>query len=622
MPPSTAQKTAGVQITIQVSSRDVEVGERIVVSITALSSKGEPSPSSPQLPVEGKAEINGPGLRTEFRMFTDGRTLQRQQGITATWTVIPLEEGTLTIGPGTFQVGGRTVSSERAVVRVRPASGNPRPSPPPSRSRSLPWPDPLDFDPFDWFRRRHDPGPDPDRDPFADLLEPQVPAELRVDRAPDPIGFARLDVVPKQVVVGEQVNLKIFAYGSRGPYSVGFATHPSTADFLSFPIEDHDIVPHRVPIGDRVFHAAKIREVALIPLTVGELTIGAAELLLNGRGYPATGPQGAFLAKSQPVTVRVVEPPLAGRPPGYVLGDVGRYTLEATVEPRTVRQGDFVSVVARLKGIGNVPSHLTPAEHQALEWLEPSVSGTVEAQGSTVGGERVFRWTVRAKQAGTIDLGVLRLPYYDAERRRYETASAELGTIEVLGNANAGSDESAAASTSGDEDVDELAPRQSLGPLARVQSPWTDHRFFWWALLGTPLSLPLLGLIDRSLQALWARRRKRASAAKTRIESLLADAGRRRKEGDLDGAAAAYERALHEAIEHATGIKSRGVLRERLAQTLEEQRLPRDVSEEVTAVIGDLESFRFTRQGDGNALTERAERMARTLLRRGPRRAA
>lgn len=621
--PSAAQGTpSGVQLTTQVSSRDVEVGERIVVSITALSSKGGASPSNPQLAVDGKVEINGPGLRTEFRMFSDGRSFERQQGLTATWTVIPLEEGTLTIGPGTFQIGGSRVSGERVIVKVRPASGTPRRSPPSGMSRGRSWPDPLDFDPLDWFRRRHPPGMDPDRDPFADLLEPRVPAELRVDRAPDPIGFARLDVVPKQVVVGEQVNLKIFAYGGRGPYSVGFAAQPSTADFLSFPIEDHDIASHRVPIGDHAFHAAKIREVALIPLEVGELTIGAVELLLNGRGYPATGPQGAFLAKSQPVSVRVVEPPLAGRPPGYVIGDVGRYTLDATVEPRTVRQGDFVSVVAHLKGVGNVPSRLRPAEHQALEWLEPSVSGTVEAQGSTVGGERVFRWTVRVKQAGTIDLGALRLPYYDAERRRYETASANLGTIEVLGNASAGSDESASESTTGNEDDQPLVPRSSLGPLAQAQSPWTDRRFFWWALLGAPLSLPILGLIDRSLQALWARRRKHASTAKPRIEALLTDAARRKKEGDLDGAAAAYERALHEAIELTTGVKSRGVLREQLASTLEKQKLPREASEEVTAVIGELESFRFTRQGDGHALTERAERIAKTLLRRGPHRRA
>src|SRR5690606_38778388 len=122
----------------------------IVVSITALSSQGGASPSHPQLSVDGKVEINGPGLRTEFRMFSDGRSFQRQQGITATWTVIPLEEGTVTIGPGTFQVDGRKVSGERVVVKVRPSSGTPRRSPPPSMSRGRSWPDPLDFDPLDW----------------------------------------------------------------------------------------------------------------------------------------------------------------------------------------------------------------------------------------------------------------------------------------------------------------------------------------------------------------------------------------------------------------------------------------------------------------------------------------
>ena len=78
---------------------------------------------------------------------------------------------------------------------------------------------------------------------------------------------------------GEQVTLRIYAYGGRGSFSVGFVTQPSTPDFLSYPIEQDDLVPHRVPIGGQVFHAAKLREVALIPLKTGQLEIDSSEFL-------------------------------------------------------------------------------------------------------------------------------------------------------------------------------------------------------------------------------------------------------------------------------------------------------------------------------------------------------
>lgn len=597
-----------VQVSTQVSAEQVEVGERIVVSVTALSSEGE-SPANPRLDVDGPAEVHGPSLRSEFRMFSDGQTLKRQQGVTATWTVTPTQAGKLTLGPGTFQVGGKTVRGERVPVRVIPATGAPRRTPPPRAGRSRAWPDPLDFDPFDWLRRRQPPGMD--LDPFEDLLEPKVPPELRIDRAPDPIGFARMDAVPQKVVVGEQITLRVFAYGGRGPFSVGFANQPSTADFLSFPIEQHDLVPHRVPIGDQVFHAAKLREIALIPLRSGELTIGGAELFLNGRGYPATGAQGGFLTRSAPIAVQVVEPPLAGRPPGYVLGDVGRYSLEANVEPRQVREGEFFSVVARLTGTGNVPSRLTPAEHQAFEWHEPVVSGEVEARGSSVGGERTFRWTVRAKQSGSLDLGELKLPYYDPLRRRYEIAHARLGAVEVLPSATPQPTEATPAPDEAAAPVDELDPRHALGPWARPTRPWTDHPAFWWALFGLPLAVPVLEALTRGTRAVLGFTRSSAPSAKAHVQRLLGEAEKQAQGGALGDAAASFERALAEAVRAATGLNPRSLLRDELVGALIAGGVDPEQSQEVTRLSRAWEEIRFT-GASGTDPTRLADLAART----------
>src|SRR5262249_51127490 len=113
---------------------------------------------------------------------------------------------------------------------------------------------------------------------------PPVPEEYRVDHALDPIAFLRATIAPKHPVVGEQVTLKLYAYGGRGLYNVGNLVDFTHADFLDYSSKDdgdtNDAV--RVPIGDNVFIARKVRELALFPLHAGRLVIGAANLTFQG----------------------------------------------------------------------------------------------------------------------------------------------------------------------------------------------------------------------------------------------------------------------------------------------------------------------------------------------------
>src|SRR5690606_25369981 len=124
-----------------------------------------------------------------------------------------------------------------------------------------------------------------------------------------------------------------------------------------------------------------------------------------------------LLRESQPLEVVVVEPPLDGRPAGYRLGDVGRYTLSATVEPKRVRQCDAVSVVAKLEGSGNLPPTLVLPRQRGVEWLEPSTTESIDTDHGVLRGQRTFSYVVKLDRPGKVDLGELTLPYYDPDRR-------------------------------------------------------------------------------------------------------------------------------------------------------------------------------------------------------------
>ena len=99
--------------------------------------------------------------------------------------------------------------------------------------------------------------------------------------------------------------------------------------------------------------------------------------------------------------------------------------------PTLARWSGEEEPTAQLKGVGNVPSHITPPEQNGIEWLEPSIRGEVEPKGTSVGGERTFRWTVRVDKVGEVDLGELSLPYFDPTTDRYEIARAVLGKLTV-----------------------------------------------------------------------------------------------------------------------------------------------------------------------------------------------
>src|SRR5437588_8963097 len=101
-------------------------------------------------------------------------------------------------------------------------------------------------------------------------------------------------------------------------------------------------------VGGRTYAVALLRKYALFPLRAGELEITPMRLRIGRSGDRLT----------ETLSVRVTEPPMDHRPPGYVVGDVGRFTVTTDVTPREVERGAAISVNVDVSGVGNVPSSL------------------------------------------------------------------------------------------------------------------------------------------------------------------------------------------------------------------------------------------------------------------------
>jgi hypothetical protein len=607
---------AEVNAQLAAASTKVEVGRPLRVELTVSSDEG--AAESPRLTIPTGLSLRGPSISTRFSTSINGWSATMRRELGATWEVTATKVGVYTIGPAQAFVDGKAVTTNTLTVEVV-AQGTLPPEPQPNnrrRPRSL-------FDDDDFFSNFPGMGR-PGRSPLDDLiarqadLYPEAPAEFQQATASDPTAFLVASVSPERAVVGQQVTLRIIAYGAVGRFRETDSREPRRPDFFSVPITESSEQQQMfsVRIGETDYLAVKVREFALFPLKPGKLEIGPMKMAFYGSNYISRSSGKPIERESQPVVIDVTEPPVTGRPLDYRLGDVGRFKLSATVDPRTVREGDSFSVIATLSGEGRLPESLSVPEQTGLEWLSPTITEQHKInKRRRLEGQRTFTYIVKATRSGTIDLGNLHVAYFDPGQAKYASASASLGKLVVEPAANAAQPGATVAPTPAPPDVklSELArPRVSLRPFTS-QNPWTKAAWLWPLMLGLPFAVVLAQLGGDRLR-LFLRRRDAARSSLSKRSIVELDAARKlHANNDESGVIASLERAIFLAIEDATGLKARGVLRDQLADELRGEGVDVTLARDLVQLLEALEAWRFTRQGDVGPLLDTAAKLVGQL---------
>ncbi|HYQ04214.1 MAG TPA: BatD family protein [Polyangiaceae bacterium] len=600
-----------LEVKTAVSSQRVSVNEPFIVQLVIMSDgQNGNAIGDVRLPLPPGMTAGPPSRSPQSQVSIINGQMSQRVGVTLSWTVTPSKLGSFRVGPPTATFGGERAQGNPIPVEVvagAPGGGQ-------QRQR-------RGFDPFNFFDPFGNGSPFPPgfnlKSPFDDdpseqqqPEEPSYPDELRVDKAADPIAFLRATISPNPVVVGQQVTLRVFAYGGRGQFSAESPNEPSHADFLTFDTAPDQVKAYLVPVSGIRFIAAKLRELPMFPLHAGTLRAGNMKMGFAGRGYPPSQSGGVLMRESNWVNLVVTEPPLDGRPPGYKIGDVGEYHIDATVEPRQVLAGESISVVARLSGIGNVPFKLQIPETRGVEWLEPALSEKMETPGGIVQGSRTFSYVVRMTEPGKIDLGEVSLPYYDPKKHAYAVARAKLGEIEVKANPNAV--KTKLEPKPNDRLAGVLRARDSLGAVPTAQRPLSDHAAFWAALLLGPFGVVFAGGALSFASRTRAKLRERGASLGAQLDAALREA-RELSAGDTQGAVAAVERALFLAIELKLNLKARAVLKSELRTALVERGLSSARAEALAQVLQDCDSLRFVGAGSGIDPRELSQRAAKNI---------
>ncbi|TKD08810.1 BatD family protein [Polyangium fumosum] len=603
------------QVTTRVSARKVEVGEPFSIQLSALVPPGEPMPSDPRLaPPAGATIQGGPAVGTSM-VSINGNT---RLGIDASWQLVSNAPGRVKIPAPSVLWSGKRFSGQAVEVEVVPSTGRSRR---PQSPFLLPG-GPGIFGQFG-FGGGHDPFADDDDD---DEPQPALDEKLELKTAPDPYVFVHARADKKEAVVGEQVTVSFYVY-QRVNVEMAPAHDASMTDFIRMSMISTPGFepPFRTRAGGKTYMARLIDRVALFPVRTGDLHVGPMTIKFSGQRV------GRLVDRSsEDIVVRVTEPPRAGRPPGYVLGDVGRFSLSATVEPRRLTQGGSIAVSVQVKGNGNFPQTLAVPARTGVEWLDPEKRESIGPQGAIIAGYRSFGYVVRIQEAGQVDLGKINLPYWDPSSKQYEVASVELGKVDVTPSAAPDPRSSASASPSAAPGADPAAPkgeadpfatlpapRATLGAFVAPSAPLFDGASLYVVIAAPPLAYGMLAAAAAGARRLRSRRAAGASSPERLANVALDEADQARERGDTKALSAAVERAIHHAIKAATTLESRGILLDDLATELEDAGVPEDLAARTRSLLDEASALRFDPGASASSLEElstRGRAVVRDLL--------
>jgi len=598
----------------RISTTRPEVSEPYTIQLSALVQPGEPVPGDPQLkPPKGATIVSGPNVGQSVVVVNGAARV----GIDATWQLVSNGPGKVKIPAPTVLWAGRRFAGQAVEVDVVKASGRPRRSNNPFLLPGGPGFGGFGF-PFGGM------------DPLDD--EPQLPPiddKLELPQAPDKHVFLHAKVDRKTAVVGEQVTVTFYLYYdinvNRDEYhdaeSSDFLRHSLLTDPGAERLRDS-----RARAGGQTYNVKFLDRVALFPLRTGDLHIGSIRQYFTAREIGRH-----VLRESEDVVIRVTEPPRNGRPAGYKLGDVGRFSVSATVEPRKIPFGGTLAVTARVSGNGNFPQSLGIPERTGVEWLDPEKRESISAQGGIIAGYRSFGYVVRIKEAGTVNLGKIDLPHWDPTSRKYQIASADLGTVEVLPEkqdpttSSTGSPTGAApAGSSGATEQAAVDPfanipgaRTTLGSYQPPPTPAFDGPRLYFALGAPPFAYAFFSAGLAATRRIRMRRAAGAVSPERLANMALDEAIKARATGDVKAVCGGIERALHHALKAATDLESRGILLDELVAELEEAGLAEEVAVRVQTTLEEISTLRYAPEATDASLEDllkRGQMLVRELL--------
>jgi len=504
-----------------------------------------------------------------------------------TWTyeLAPRTKGRFTIGPAQISVGGEVFKSRPVAVEIIDALGSAGAAsqrPPAARGRRSLFPPGL----------------------FGGRLGRSAPVQPRA--APKSDSFARVTVAPETVYVGQAVlgQWDIFLTGQPDNFNV--IKEPGTDGFWSETIDikanARGLSLERVEHDGRPFLKGVVHRKALFPLRAGALTLTPFEVEVSQVDFFGNTIQAERLA-TESRTIKVLELPQQGRPPGFDPAAVGAFELQAAAETDRVEVGQAVTVALTISGRGNVRKLQVPKLPDLPGWrvYEPKVSHKVDARDEGVWGQMTVEFLLLPERPGQTTLPPFEMAFFEPESAQYKIARSEPVHLMVSGSqAAAVNSVSQSAKPDPRRETAEAAGPSQIRSI-RTTSSWRERPGLGW---GTPvfwaaLVLPPLGLLMQWGYG-WSRRRRSSGSPKSRARKVHRELRRRFEEvaekaqgNDRQAFFSGIHHLLHDMLSQRLSLRTANLSREALAQALKEAAVTTDHAEKALAFLELCEQARF-----------------------------
>ena len=472
-----------------------------------------------------------------------------------------------------------------------------------------------------------------------------APLTLRVGQGFDisRVGFLRLVVPRPEVYVGETFPVEIRFYYRETPARQA----PPSLKLDGF-IKGQQTVENLPPetITNLLYSVVRWN-IALTAVKAGELTLGPAEFQTlyvfqtqrRSRGMNSLfeplfggGEQRQLTFQSEPLTLKVINPPATGRPPQFG-GAVGQFRLNITASPTNVAAGDPVTVRVDITGRGNFDGLRLPELPAGAGFqLYPGTNSFTPADPLGLSGKKTFEAVIIPESPGIHTLKWPVLAYWDPSAKTYRSDADHPLLIHVRPGSQsqaqpAGSIPGPAEPRTPPDSVNpklELPILPDLGPLvdaspSRVTQPW-----FWWVL-----TFPLWAYALSSLVPTWKRHweANRRPSVREEAERRLAATIRSMREAAGTGRSAEFFSHLSEALQQRFALSCGGLAGSFTTEVVDQLLVPAGLApEDANRLRGLLERIAEARFSPDSSTTELAGLLTEAesilkILERLPRRA-
>ena len=442
--------SAQVKFTTVVSSQDVGKSDYLQVEFVVENARQIEDLTPADFP--GFRIVQGP-IQSSGMSIVNGNMSQYKA---LSFVLEPTKTGRFTISGASATVDGKQMRSNPVTINVHPGgSGAASGGGSPGGSGNPPATSPFGGNPF-FQPSMPDPfGPEPGEVDRDYLLRPGENVKEKIKKNL----FVRVQVDKNTCFVGEPIVATYKLY-SRLSSESRVTKRPSLNGFSVYDMIDPSADAVSVEkLNGKAFTVHTIRKTQLIPFQAGSIDLDPVEVentvhFVKGSGRPGAGHGGNTIRDmldqmtdesnlgpevdenitldTKPVTITVKPLPEANKPLGFN-GAVGNFSVEASLNSKTIAADDEATLHVVVKGKGNLPVVAAPVVDwpDGIRAFDPTAKEDVNKTVAPMSGSKSFDYVFTPHAAGHYTIPAVNFPYFDPATQTYKTAGTQPLDIQV-----------------------------------------------------------------------------------------------------------------------------------------------------------------------------------------------